>query len=54
MHSVTVWVRACTGQMLAALLGWPQATYASKVDMQPGGKTLHVTREVSVAFLSAF
>jgi len=33
-----------TGQMLAALLGWPQATFASKVVLE-GGKAL-VTREV--------
>ena len=33
-----------TGQMLAALLGWPQGTFASKVEVS-GGKTT-VTREV--------
>ncbi len=33
-----------TGQMLAALLGWPQATFASKVDVQ--GDKVQVTREV--------
>ena len=33
-----------TGQMLAALTDWPQATFASKVDMVNG--SLHVTREV--------
>ncbi len=33
-----------TGQMLAGLLGWPQATYASKVEIADGG--LNVTREV--------
>jgi len=33
-----------TGQMLAALLGWPQATFASKVDLADGKVT--VTREV--------
>ncbi len=33
-----------TGQMLAALLGWPQATFASKVVLD-GGK-VSVTREV--------
>jgi len=33
-----------TGQMLAALLGWPQATFASKLEAVDGG--LHVTREV--------
>ncbi len=33
-----------TGQMLAALLGWPQATFASKVDIADG--RAEVTREV--------
>ncbi|PZP86787.1 MAG: hypothetical protein DI582_01600 [Azospirillum brasilense] len=33
-----------TGQMLAALLGWPQATFASKVEIAGGEAT--VTREV--------
>ncbi|MBI3283891.1 MAG: electron transfer flavoprotein subunit beta/FixA family protein [Burkholderiales bacterium] len=33
-----------TGQMLAALLGWPQATFASKVSVADGKAT--VTREV--------
>jgi len=33
-----------TGQMLAALLGWPQATYACKVEPADGG--LKVEREV--------
>jgi electron transfer flavoprotein beta subunit len=35
------------GQMLAALLGWPQATFASKVSVEPGesGKAI-VTREI--------
>nr|WP_315258773.1 electron transfer flavoprotein subunit beta/FixA family protein [uncultured Duganella sp.] len=33
-----------TGQMLAALLGWPQATFASKVTLEDGKVT--VTREV--------
>jgi electron transfer flavoprotein beta subunit len=33
-----------TGQMLAALLNWPQATFASKV--KPGSGTAEVTREV--------
>src|SRR6058998_1507472 len=33
-----------TGQMLAALLGWPQATFASKLQVEEGGFT--VTREV--------
>jgi electron transfer flavoprotein beta subunit len=34
-----------TGQMLAALLGWPQGTFASKVALD-GGETVNVTREV--------
>jgi electron transfer flavoprotein beta subunit len=33
-----------TGQMLAALLGWPQATFASKVVIADGKAT--VTREI--------
>ena len=33
-----------TGQMLAALLGWPQGTFASKVSIE--GDSLNVTREV--------
>ena len=33
-----------TGQMLAALLGWPQATFASKVEVE--GDKVKVTREV--------
>ncbi|HEY0832379.1 MAG TPA: electron transfer flavoprotein subunit beta/FixA family protein [Azospirillum sp.] len=33
-----------TGQMLAALLGWPQGTFASKV--APGDGVLTVTREI--------
>ena len=33
-----------TGQMLAALLGWAQGTFASK--LEPGSGTLKVTREV--------
>ena len=32
------------GQMLAALLGWPQATFASKVSVEAGKAT--VTREI--------
>jgi electron transfer flavoprotein beta subunit len=37
-----------TGQMLAALLGWPQGTFASKVEVQggSGGESVNVTREV--------
>jgi electron transfer flavoprotein beta subunit len=33
-----------TGQMLAALLGWPQGTFASKIAIE--GETVHVTREI--------
>jgi electron transfer flavoprotein beta subunit len=33
-----------TGQMLAALLNWPQGTFASKIE--PSGETVKVTREV--------
>ncbi len=33
-----------TGQMLAALLGWPQATFASKLEVE--GSDFKVTREV--------
>jgi electron transfer flavoprotein beta subunit len=32
--------------MLAALLGWPQATFASRVELAAAGGKLHVTREV--------
>ena len=34
------------GQMLAELLGWPQATFASKVDLGGDQKSAKVTREV--------
>ena len=33
-----------TGQMLAAILNWPQATFASKIEVKE--KVLEVTREV--------
>ena len=33
-----------TGQMLAALLNWPQATFASKIEVKD--KSLEVTREI--------
>ena len=33
-----------TGQMVAALLGWPQATFASKLDI--GDESARITREV--------
>jgi electron transfer flavoprotein beta subunit len=35
---------SATGQMLAALLGWPQGTFASKIAIE--GDTITVTREV--------
>jgi len=35
-----------TGQMLAGLLGWPQATQASKVEVQKDSDEVLVTREV--------
>ncbi len=37
-----------TGQMLAALLGWPQGTFASRITLEPGegGGKMTVTREV--------
>ncbi len=34
------------GQILAAILSWPQATFASKVEFAGDGKTANVTREV--------
>ena len=33
-----------TGQMLAALLGWPQGTFASKLEIN--GKKINITREI--------
>ena len=33
-----------TGQMLSALLGWPQATFISKIEIQ--GETAQITREI--------
>ena len=33
------------GQILAALLSWPQATFASKIEFLDGGGKAHVTRE---------
>ena len=33
-----------TGQMLSAMLGWPQGTFASKIEVKD--KTIQVTREV--------
>ncbi|KNE58217.1 hypothetical protein AMAG_05028 [Allomyces macrogynus ATCC 38327] len=35
-----------TGQMLAGLLNWPQGTFASKIDLNAGDKSLVVTREI--------
>ena len=34
------------GQMLAEMLGWPQATFASKVEFAADQKSMQVTREV--------
>lgn len=34
------------GQMLAAMLGWPQATFASKVEIEAAAGRARVTREV--------
>ena len=34
------------GQMLAELLGWPQATFASKIELAADQKSMQVTREV--------
>ena len=36
----------CAGQMVAELLGWPQATFASKVVLGSDQKDAQVTREV--------
>ncbi len=33
------------GQMLAALLDWPQATFASRVEPDPAAGLVTVTRE---------
>ncbi|KAN0087684.1 hypothetical protein V8E55_006305 [Tylopilus felleus] len=35
-----------TGQMLAGLMGWAQATFASKVDVDAAQKVAYVTREI--------
>ena len=35
-----------SGQMLAALLKWPQATFASKVEIDQAANKARVTREV--------
>lgn len=34
------------GGMLAGMLGWPQANFASKVDLDAAGKKLTVSREI--------
>jgi electron transfer flavoprotein beta subunit len=34
------------GQILAAVLGWPQATFASKIEFVAGNTKANVTREV--------
>jgi electron transfer flavoprotein beta subunit len=48
-------VGCCAGQMLSALLKWPQATFASRVVVGGDGKTAEVTREVgfTVQFFKA-
>ncbi|KAG1869009.1 hypothetical protein DFJ58DRAFT_766609 [Suillus subalutaceus] len=35
-----------TGQMLAGLMGWSQATFASKVEVDPEQKVANITREI--------
>ncbi|KAG1797873.1 uncharacterized protein HD556DRAFT_1440830 [Suillus plorans] len=35
-----------TGQMLAGLMGWSQATFASKVEVNPEQKVANITREI--------
>ena len=35
-----------TGQMLAGLMNWPQATFASKVTVDPSSKEANVTQEI--------
>jgi electron transfer flavoprotein beta subunit len=35
-----------TGQMLAALLGWPQATFASELNISESKDSAEVTREI--------
>jgi electron transfer flavoprotein beta subunit len=34
------------GQLVAAYLNWPQATFAATIEVVDGGKALHVSREV--------
>ncbi len=35
-----------TGQMLASLLGWPQATFISKIEYKPEENAFYVEREI--------
>ena len=35
-----------TGQMLAGLLNWPQATFASKLEVDPAKKEASITQEI--------
>ncbi len=35
-----------TGQILAAILGWPQATFASKIEIDSSDKSAQIMREV--------
>ena len=37
------------GQLLAQLLGWPQATFSSKLELKDGNKTASCVRETSCA-----
>ncbi len=41
-----------TGQILAELLGWPQATFAMSISTDDGGKSLTVGREVDTGVLT--
>ncbi len=44
--------RYAAGQMLAALLKWPQATFASKVEIDKAAQKARVTREVCLTLQS--
>ena len=44
MGNLTWILKPSAGQMLAAMLGWPQGTFASELEMK--NKTLKVIREV--------
>jgi len=35
-----------TGQMLASLLGWPQATFISKIEFKPEENSFYIEREI--------